>query len=96
MLRLRRSGRHTSRPYGCGGNRGLAGRQPGDPYQLLPHHKPLGCGSFGSVHGTLGALEQLPHPLAQGVCLGGILRAIVVNPLGGGLLRLLQQFQVKA
>ena len=96
MLRLCRWRAATSRPYGCGGNRGLADRQPGDPYQLLPHHKPLGCGSFGSVHGSLGALEQLPHPLAQGVCLGGILGAAPVNPLGGGLLRLLQQLQVKA
>ena len=26
----------SSRPYGCGGNRGLAGRQVGDPYDAHP------------------------------------------------------------
>ena len=34
--RLRRSGRLRAAPTRCGGNRGLAGRQVGDPYVAHP------------------------------------------------------------
>ena len=49
-----------------------------------------------SIHGPLGPCEQLGDPVSQGCGLGGVLGALLLDPLDGGLLRLLENTQVEA
>ena len=70
----------------------LRGGQEQSPFPTVTSQK----AAIISIHGSLGTGEQGGDPVSQGAGLGSILGAPVLNPLGGGLLGLLQNLQIKA